>query len=218
MGSVSGQTGFMMSGGASLVKLCRLVYLLAPSTGVFSLHVAIMDKKAVRRTVARMAQELVEHNEGPHDLALMGIHRRGVQIAQLIQSEIELAESVVVPLGSLDITLYRDDLMAIGPMPVIGESSPPEGGVDDRAMVIIDDVLFTGRTIRAALNELMDWGRPSRVSLCVLVDRGGREIPIQPNVVGKTLSVLPDQTVEVSVPDIDGRWGVDLVSLKSEGS
>ena len=85
-------------------------------------------------------------------------------------------------------------------------------------MVIVDDVLFTGRTVRAALNELMDWGRPSRVSLCVLVDRGGREIPIQPNVVGKTLSVLPDQTVEVSVADIDGRWGVDLVSLTPEGS
>ena len=131
----------------------------------------------MRRTVARMARELVEHNEGPHDLALMGIHRRGVQIAQMIQSEIERAESIVVPLGTLDITLYRDDLMAIGPRPVIGESTLPGGGVDDRAMVIVDDVLFTGRTVRAALNELMDWGRPSRVSLCVLVDRGGRRDP-----------------------------------------
>ena len=177
-----------------------------------------MDEKAVRRTVARMAREIVEHNEGPRDLALMGIHRRGVQIAQMIQSEIERAESIVVPLGTLDITLYRDDLMAIGPRPVIGESTLPKGGVDDRAMVIVDDVLFTGRTVRAALNELMDWGRPSRISLCVLVDRGGREIPIQPNVVGKTLSVLPDQTVEVSVADLDGKWGVDLVSLTPEGA
>ena len=136
----------------------------------------------------------------------------------MIQAEIERAESVVVPLGTLDITLYRDDLMVIGPRPVIGESTLPKGGVDDRAMVIVDDVLFTGRTVRAALNELMDWGRPSRISLCVLVDRGGREIPIQPNVVGKALSVLPDQTVEVSVPDIDGGWGVDLVSLTPGGS
>ncbi|MEE2668792.1 MAG: bifunctional pyr operon transcriptional regulator/uracil phosphoribosyltransferase PyrR [Gemmatimonadota bacterium] len=187
------------------------------STGAFSLHVAIMDEKAVRRTVARMARELVEHNKGPHGLSLMGIHRRGVQIARLIRAEIERAESVIVPLGTLDITLYRDDLMAIGPRPVVGASDLPKGGVDDRAVVIVDDVLFTGRTIRAALNELTDWGRPSRVSLCVLVDRGGREIPIQPNVVGKTLSVPPDHTVEVSVPDLDGEWSVDIVTLTPEG-
>ena len=175
-----------------------------------------MDEQAVQRAVARMARELVEHNEGPSDLALMGIRRRGVQIADLIRSEIERAEGVAVPTGSLDITLYRDDLMAIGPRPVVGASVLPEGGVDDKAVVIVDDVLFTGRTIRAALNELMDWGRPARVSLCVLVDRGGRELPIQPNVVAKTLTVLPDQTVEVSVPDLDGRWGVDIVSISAE--
>ena len=128
-----------------------------------------------------------------------------------------ITESVIVPLGTLDITLYRDDLMAIGPRPVVGASDLPKGGVDDRAVVIVDDVLFTGRTIRAALNELTDWGRPSRVSLCVLVDRGGREIPIQPNVVGKTLSVPPDHTVEVSVPDLDGEWSVDIVTLTPEG-
>jgi pyrimidine operon attenuation protein/uracil phosphoribosyltransferase len=174
-----------------------------------------MDEQAVHRAVARMARELVEQNEGPGNLALMGIHRRGVQIADLIRSEIERAEGVTIPTGSLDITLYRDDLMAIGPRPVIGASVLPEGGVDDRAVVIVDDVLFTGRTIRAALNELTDWGRPARVSLCVLVDRGGREFPIQPNVVAKTVTVLPDQSVEVAVPDLDGRWGVDIVSISA---
>ena len=175
-----------------------------------------MDEQAVHRAVARMARELVEQNEGPGNLALLGIHRRGVQIADLIRSEIERAEGVKVPFGSLDITLYRDDLMAIGPRPVIGATVLPEGGVDERAVVIVDDVLFTGRTVRAALNELMDWGRPARVSLCVLVDRGGREIPIQPNVAGKVITVLPDQAVEVSVLDLDGSWGVDIVPLSSE--
>ncbi len=177
-----------------------------------------MDEQAVRRAVARMARELVEQNEGPSDLALLGIQRRGVQIAHLIQAEVERAEGVAPPVGTLDITLYRDDLMAIGPRPVVGESVLPAGGVDERAVVLVDDVIFTGRTIRAALNELMDWGRPSRVFLCVLVDRGGREIPIQPDVVGRAVSVLPDQTVDVSVPELDGKLAVDIVPVSPEAA
>ena len=136
----------------------------------------------------------------------------------MLRSEVEAAEQVTLPLGTLDITLYRDDLIAIGPRPVVGESVLPPGGVDDRAVVLVDDVLFTGRTIRAALNELMDWGRPSRVFLCVLVDRGGREIPIQPDVVGRVLTVLPEQTVNVSVPEVDGRLAVDIVSVPMRAS
>lgn len=177
-----------------------------------------MDEQAVRRTVARMARELVEQNAGPSDLALMGIQRRGVQIAHLIQAEVERAEGVALPVGTLDITLYRDDLIAVGPRPVVGESVLPPGGVDERAVVLVDDVLFTGRTIRAALNELMDWGRPSRVFLCVLVDRGGREIPIRPDVVGRVVSVLPNQTVDVSVPELDGKLGVDIVTVSPEAA
>ena len=177
-----------------------------------------MDEQAVLRAVARMARELVEQNEGPSDLALLGIQRRGVQIAYLIQAEVERAEGVAVPVGTLDITLYRDDLMVIGPRPVVGESVLPAGGVDERAVVLVDDVIFTGRTIRAALNELMDWGRPSRVFLCVLVDRGGREIPIQPDVVGRAVSVLPDQTVDVSVPELDGKLAVDVVPVSPEAA
>ena len=172
-----------------------------------------MDEQAVRRAIARMARELVEQNHGPDDLILLGIQRRGVQIANLIQTEIERAEYVVVPAGTLDITLYRDDLIAVGPRPVVGESILPPEGIDDRVVVLVDDVLFTGRTVRAALDELMDWGRPARVFLCVLVDRGQREIPIQPDVVGRMVSVLPNQTINVSVPEIDGKLAVDVVTI-----
>jgi len=178
-----------------------------------------MDAEAVRRALARMAREVVERNEGTDDLVFMGIVRRGIQLAELLRDEIERAEGSEVLTGSLDITLYRDDLMTVGPRPVIGESELPSGGIDDRTVVLVDDVLFTGRTTRAAMNELMDWGRPARILLCVLVDRGGRELPIQPDVVGRSVMVLPQQRVEALVPDLDGRLAVDLVTndLEEEG-
>lgn len=178
----------------------------------------LMDTKAVERAIARMARELVEMNAGGSKLMLMGIHRRGVQLAKLLQAEIEGAEGVIVPLGTIDITLYRDDLMVIGPRPVIGESELPPAGVDNQVIVIVDDVLFTGRTVRAALNELMDWGRPARIYLCVLVDRGGRELPIQADIVGKTVEVMQDQTVEVLVPDLDGELAVNIVTVPPEAA
>lgn len=175
-----------------------------------------MDEAAVRRAVIRLAAEIVERNRGVDNLLLMGVQRRGVQLAELLQSEIERSGGAPVPMGTIDITLYRDDLMTIGPLPVVGESKLPPCGVDDHAVIIVDDVLFTGRTIRAALNELGDWGRPSRIGLCVLVDRGGRELPIHPDYVGTTLTVLPGQTVEVLVPEIDQRLAVEIVTLSSE--
>lgn len=179
----------------------------------------VMDAEAVHRAVARMAREIVERNDGTDGLALMGIHRRGTQISALLAEEIERAEGVSVPLGSIDITLYRDDLMAIGPRPVIGGSELPPEGIDERTVVVVDDVQYTGRTARAAMNELMDWGRPSRILLCVLVDRGGRELPIQPDIVGRHVEVLaPDRTVDVLVPEVDGRLGVDLVQTPPEDS
>lgn len=177
-----------------------------------------MDQAAVRRALARMAREIVEKNDGTENMVLMGIHRRGDEIAVLLQEEIESAEGVRVPVGTLDITLYRDDLAAIGPRPVVGESELPIDGIDDRAVVIVDDVLFTGRTARAALNELMDWGRPSRIWLCVLADRGGREIPVQPDVVGRRLEVGRGQRVEVLVPGLDGRLAVEVVSTPPEAA
>ncbi len=176
-----------------------------------SQRICLLDQNAVERALARMARELVEKNGGTADLVLMGIHRRGIQLAARLQTEIEKAEGGEIPIGSLDITFYRDDLMAIGPRPVIGESELPQNGIDGKSVVIVDDVLHTGRTARAAMNELMDWGRPSRILLCVLVDRGGREVPIQPDVVGRIQEDLPGAHVEVLVPELDGELGTYLL-------
>ncbi|MDH3224937.1 MAG: bifunctional pyr operon transcriptional regulator/uracil phosphoribosyltransferase PyrR [Gemmatimonadota bacterium] len=170
----------------------------------------LMDGAAVRRAVDRMSREIVERLGGTDRLVLMGIQRRGVHLAEMIAATIDEAEDVSVPRGTLDITLYRDDLMAVGPKPVVGESKLPPEGVDERAVVIVDDVLYTGRTARAALNELMDWGRPARILLCVLVDRGSRELPIQPDIVGRELSVLGHQRIDVHVPELDGELAVVL--------
>jgi pyrimidine operon attenuation protein/uracil phosphoribosyltransferase len=174
---------------------------------------SLMDESAVRRALARMAREIVEKNDGTSGLVLMGIQRRGVDLAALLQEEIRRAEGADLAVGSLDITLYRDDLAAVGPRPIVGESTLPPQGLDDQVVVIVDDVLFTGRTVRAALNELMDWGRPARILLCVLADRGGRELPVQPDIVGRRVEMLePGQHVEVLVPALDGRLGVDVVA------
>lgn len=172
----------------------------------------LMDERAVERALARMAREIVERNEGTQGLSLLGIHRRGIQLAERIAAEIERAEGERPPVGSLDITLYRDDLMAIGPRPVVGETRLPPGGIDGRVVVIVDDVAYTGRTARAALDELADFGRPARIWLCVLVDRGGRELPIQADIAGRVLQTRADQRVEVLVPELDGRLGVELMT------
>lgn len=178
----------------------------------------LMDERAVERALARMAREIVELNNGVQDLSVLGIQRRGVELAERVADEIERSEGERPPGGSLDITLYRDDLTAIGPRPVLGETRLPVGGVDGRHLVIVDDVLFTGRTARAALDELADFGRPARIWLCVLIDRGGRELPIQPDVVGRSLDVGTDQVVEVLVPEIDGRLAVEIADRPSEES
>lgn len=173
---------------------------------------ALMDAPAVRRALARMAREIVERNGGVDGLVLMGVRRRGDHLAALLAEEIRSAEGAEVPIGVLDITLYRDDLATIGPRPIVGETQLPPEGIEGRTVVLVDDVLYTGRTTRAALNELMDWGRPERIVLCVLADRGGRELPIQADVVGRSVEVMGSQRVEVLVPELDGRLAVDLVS------
>lgn len=169
-----------------------------------------MDERAVERALARMAREVVERNDGVEGISLLGIQRRGVFLADRIADEIERAEGVRPPVGTLDITLYRDDLMAIGPRPVVGETRLPEGGVEGRAVVIVDDVAYTGRTARAAMEELTDFGRPARIYLVVLIDRGGRELPIQPDISGRVVETVPGQRVDVRVPDIDGRLSVEI--------
>ncbi len=170
----------------------------------------LMDDATVRRTVGRMAHEILEKLSGTERLVLMGIQRRGVDLADMIRTAIREAEGEEVPTGTLDITLYRDDLMALGPKPVVGETRLPPRGVEGMAVVLVDDVLYTGRTARAALNELMDWGRPARILLCVLVDRGDRELPIQPDVAGREFPVLADERVDVLVPARDGALAVVL--------
>ncbi|CAN5294551.1 bifunctional pyr operon transcriptional regulator/uracil phosphoribosyltransferase PyrR [soil metagenome] len=170
----------------------------------------LLDAAAVRDILAHMAAELVASWKGSGELVLLGIHRRGVQLAEILTERIRLQGVVDVAVGSLDITLYRDDLMTVGPRPVVGPTRLPDGGIDGRQVVIVDDVLYTGRTVRAALDELADFGRPRRILLCVLVDRGGRELPIQPDVVGLTVEE-GEGRVEVLVPDIDGELAVTRV-------
>ena len=174
----------------------------------------LMDGADVRRAVDRMAHEVLEKLGGTDRLVLIGIHRRGVDLSAMIGKAIESAEGRTVPAGTLDITFYRDDLMALGPRPIVGETKLPPGGVDDMKVVLVDDVLYTGRTARAALNELMDWGRPARILLCVLVDRGDRELPIQPDIVGREFPVLPNQRVDVLVPGLDQDLAVVLSAME----
>jgi pyrimidine operon attenuation protein/uracil phosphoribosyltransferase len=171
----------------------------------------LMDTPAAERALTRMAAEIVELAGGTERLLLVGIHRRGVQLASWLAAEIGRTHDVGVPTGSLDITLYRDDLMTVGPRPVVGPTRLPNVGVDGQVVAIVDDVLYTGRTVRAALDELADFGRPRRTLLAVLVDRGGRELPIQADVVGERVEVPAGGRVEVRVPELDGELGVELV-------
>jgi len=172
----------------------------------------LLDERAIARTLARMAVEIVERCQGTEGLLLVGIQRRGVELADRLAALIAAADGTTVPRGKLDITLYRDDLQTVGVGPVVGETSLP-GSLDGRTVVIVDDVLHTGRTIRAALDELADFGRPRRILLCVLLDRGGRELPIQPDITGRTVRVGPGERVDVFVSELDGRDSVELARV-----
>src|SRR3954469_6111152 len=171
----------------------------------------VLDARAMDRTLRRMADEIVELNDGTDDLIIVGIQRRGVQLAARIVSSINAREGVEVPNGALDITLYRDDLQTVGPRPVVGPTNLP-WSIDGKCVVIVDDVLYTGRTVRAALDELADFGRAKRIALAVLIDRGGRELPIQPDVVGKRVEVPTGQRVDVLVAEIDASDCVVLTA------
>lgn len=160
-----------------------------------------------------MADEIVELM-GTDDVVLVGIQRRGVQIAERLGRAIADAEGVELPRGALDITLYRDDLQTIGPVPVVGRTELP-WNLEGRQVVVVDDVLYTGRTVRAALDELADFGRPSRIALAVLIDRGGRELPIHADVVGREIEASPDERVDVMLEEVDGRNAV-VIAPRSE--
>ena len=174
----------------------------------------VLDARAVERTLKRMAVEIVELNHGTDDLIIVGIQRRGVQLATRLVSLMRDDEGVSIPQGSLDITLYRDDLQTVGPRPVVGPTHLP-WDLDGKHVVIVDDVLYTGRTVRAALDELADFGRPARIGLAVLVDRGGRELPIRADVVGKTVDVAEDERVDVLIEELDKRTEVVIVPKSS---
>lgn len=162
-----------------------------------------------------MADQIVELNNGTDDLIIVGIQRRGVQLAARIVSSIAERDKIDVPHGSLDITLYRDDLQTVGPRPVVGPTEIP-WNIDGKRVVIVDDVLYTGRTVRAALDELADFGRPKRIALAVLIDRGGRELPIHADVVGKRVEVKGGERVDVLVEELDGRDAVLIAEVDVE--
>tara|TARA_B100001750_G_C15520654_1_gene611229 strand:- start:4673 stop:5197 length:525 start_codon:yes stop_codon:yes gene_type:complete len=170
----------------------------------------IMDEESLDRALTRIAHEICETSIGINSLVLLGVHTRGVPLAYRIARKIELSESVVVPVGSLDIGLYRDDLSA-GYSPSLKASKIPE--LTNKRVVIVDDVLFTGRTIRAAMDAIIDFGRPQVIQLAVVVDRGHRELPIKPDYVGKNIPTSVDQKIRVALTEIDT---FDAVELKED--
>ncbi len=171
----------------------------------------VMDADRMGRSLARIAHEIVERNRGVEELALVGIRTRGVPLARRLARAVKDINDHDVPTGALDITLYRDDLMrhAVGPQPLIRRTEIPFS-IDDKRILLVDDVLYTGRTIRAALDALIDFGRPKAIQLVVLVDRGHRELPIKADYVGKNVPTSRLQSVQVRLADIDGRDEVEI--------
>ncbi len=170
----------------------------------------LMSATEIDRTLQRLAHEIVEKSGGAKNLALIGIRRRGVPLAQRLSQAIRGIDGTEVPVGTLDITLYRDDLSMVAPQPVVQSTQIPFS-VDDKILILVDDVLYTGRTVRAALNGLFDLGRPRRVQLCVLVDRGHRELPIEASFVGRYVQTSDTEIIEVRLREIDTEERVMLV-------
>jgi pyrimidine operon attenuation protein / uracil phosphoribosyltransferase len=170
----------------------------------------LLSAEELSRTLQRLAHEIAEKTHGAKDLALIGVCRRGVPLSRRIANTIKNFAHVDVPVGTLDITLYRDDLSTVGPQPVV-QSTDIDFVVDNRDLVIVDDVLYTGRTIRAAMNGLFDLGRPRRIRLCVMIDRGHRELPIEASFIGKTVQTSDTEIVEVRLQEIDNEERVMLV-------
>jgi pyrimidine operon attenuation protein/uracil phosphoribosyltransferase len=172
--------------------------------------VELMDAGRMGRTLARIAHEIVERHADLKKVAFVGVRSRGVPLARRLVRELREATGIEPPVGALDITLYRDDFTTIAAQPVAKGTDIPFS-IDGRVVVLVDDVLFTGRTVRAALDQLIDFGRPARIELAVVVDRGHRELPIQADYVGKTLTTARAEVVQVLLAEEDGRDGVVLL-------
>lgn len=172
--------------------------------------VSILSPEEIRRTVNRLASQIIERTRDLSQLVLLGIFTRGVPLAELLARQIEAMEGIRVPVGALDITFYRDDLDQIGLRTPAKTDIPYD--LTDKTVVLIDDVIFKGRTIRAALNAVNEYGRPEVIRLAVLVDRGHREVPIHPDFIGKQLPTAKEEIVKVYLNDFDGRDAVELIS------
>lgn len=172
----------------------------------------IYDSMAMKRALTRMTYEIIEKNKGIDNLVLVGIKTRGVYLAQRIAERMKQLEGATVPVGALDITLYRDDRSENIDDPII-KASELNFDIKEKHVILVDDVLFTGRTIRAALDALMDLGRPQKINLAVLVDRGHRELPIRADFVGKNIPTAMNEEISVYVEEVDGKDGIDLKKL-----
>lgn len=172
--------------------------------------VQIMDQEGIRRALTRIAHEILERNAGTKDLVLIGIRRRGVPLASRLAEKIKEIEGTSIPLGMLDITLYRDDLSQLDYYPQVRKTEVPFS-ITDKKVVMVDDVLYTGRTVRAAMDALMDLGRPQLIQLAVLIDRGHRELPIRADFVGKNVPTSRKEVIKVSLLEIDGEDKVTIV-------
>ncbi|MGE5308328.1 MAG: bifunctional pyr operon transcriptional regulator/uracil phosphoribosyltransferase PyrR [Deltaproteobacteria bacterium] len=170
----------------------------------------IIDGPTMARSLTRIAHEIVEKNKGIQDLCLIGIRTRGVHLAARLAAAIGQIEKQPVPVGILDITLYRDDLTLVGAQPVVHKTEI-DFDITGKNIVLVDDVLYSGRTIRAALDALVDLGRPTSIQLAVLVDRGHRELPIRPDYVGKNIPTAKNETVEVRLTEVEGKDEVVIV-------
>jgi pyrimidine operon attenuation protein / uracil phosphoribosyltransferase len=181
----------------------------ATSSSAASPGRTVLDERDISRALTRIAHEILERNKGAGDLVLLGIPSRGVPLAQRIADKIVAVEGLDVPVGSLDVTMYRDDLR-MRPARTLLPTAIPPGGIDDKVVVLVDDVLFSGRTIRAALDAMNDVGRPRTVRLAVLVDRGHRELPIRADFVGKNLPTSLVESVKVRLAEFDGEDAVTI--------
>ena len=170
----------------------------------------ILDAEGIRRALTRIAHEILERNQGPEKVVLVGLRRRGVPLASRLAALIRQFEGVDVPVGQLDITMYRDDLGLRGTQPEMHPTSMPHD-VTERSVVLVDDVLYTGRTVRAALDAILDYGRPRQIQLAVLVDRGHRELPIRPDYIGKNVPTARHEEIAVRLEETDGRDEVVLM-------